>query len=154
MTPTRAGAFMLRRLTLAEMNTVAVIHRASFDERLPWLTGLHTPEEDRAFFRDRVFPANAVWGALDMDALIGFVAFGKGWINHLYVVPAAQGRGAGTALLGVAQASSPRLQLWMFQRNARACRFYERRGFVLVRETDGARNEENEPDALYAWTRA
>ena len=24
---------------------------------------------------------------------------------------------------------------------------------MLVRETDGARNEEKEPDALYLWTR-
>jgi len=27
------------------------------------------------------------------------------------------------------------------------------RGFALVQETDGARNEENEPDARYLWTR-
>ena len=32
-------------------------------------------------------------------------------------------------------------------------RFYEARGFALVRETDGSGNEEREPDALYLWTR-
>jgi len=32
-------------------------------------------------------------------------------------------------------------------------RFYEARGFALVRETDGSGNEEKEPDALYLWTR-
>ena len=42
-------------------------------------------------------------------------------------------------------------QLWVFQQNATARRFYERRGFVLVRETDGSDNEERTPDALYAW---
>jgi hypothetical protein len=30
----------------------------------------------------------------------------------------------------------------------------EARGFVLVEQTDGARNEENELDARYLWTRA
>lgn len=45
------------------------------------------------------------------------------------------------------------LQLWAFQRNLRAIKFYERHGFRLVRETDGSGNEEREPDALYAWNR-
>jgi hypothetical protein len=43
------------------------------------------------------------------------------------------------------------LHLWTFQRNAQARRFYEARGFALVEETDGAGNEEKEPDALYLW---
>ena len=94
----------------------------------------------------------------DMDAddavLAALVAFREGWIDQLYVLPAYQGRGVGTDLLRVAQKSSARLQLWTFQRNVRARRFYEARSFALVRETDGARNDEKEPDALYRWTRA
>jgi hypothetical protein len=39
----------------------------------------------------------------------------------------------------------------VFQRNEDARRFYERQGCVLVELTDGAGNEEREPDALYAW---
>ncbi|WP_298279395.1 hypothetical protein [uncultured Bradyrhizobium sp.] len=46
-----------------------------------------------------------------------------------------------------------RRQLWTFQRNARARRFYEARGFVAVEQTDGSRNEEQEPDVRYLWTR-
>ena len=38
-----------------------------------------------------------------------------------------------------------------FQRNANARRFYEARGFALVRQTDGSDNEEKEPDALDLW---
>ena len=40
------------------------------------------------------------------------------------------------------------LQLWVFQRNVGARRFYERHGFTLTELTDGSRNEEREPDAL------
>jgi GNAT superfamily N-acetyltransferase len=69
------------------------------------------------------------------------------------VLPSHQGRGAGTELLQIAKSAFERLQLWTFQRNAQARRFYEARGFVLIQETDGARNEEREPDALYLWTR-
>ena len=74
--------------------------------------------------------------------------------RQLYVHPGAQGRGVGSALLDLAKTTGDRLQLWTFQRNLAARRFYERHGFVLVEETDGARNEEREPDALYRWTRA
>ena len=118
------------------------------------MAGLHTPEEDRWFLRQRAFPTCEVWGAFEGAVMIGMIAFRKDWIDQLYVLPEAQGRGVGTELLQVAQGAFDRLQLWTFQRNDRARRFYQARGFALVRETDGARNEEKEPDALYLWTRA
>ncbi|MFC3123441.1 hypothetical protein ACFOD4_00070 [Pseudoroseomonas globiformis] len=37
------------------------------------------------------------------------------------------------------------LCLWTFQRNAPARRFYERRGFVSICQTDGRDNEEHKP---------
>jgi ribosomal protein S18 acetylase RimI-like enzyme len=144
---------MLKQLELADMDTAARVLRASFDQALPWLAGLHTPEEDRWFLRERVFPACSVWGAFDGAAMVGMLAFREGWIDQLYVLPDAQGVGVGTELLCIAQDAIGQIQLWTFQRNARARRFYEARGFALVRETDGARNEEREPDALYLWTR-
>ena len=92
-------------------------------------------------------------GSFDDAAMIGMLAFREEWIDQLYVLPMAQGRGVGTGLLQVAQKAFDRLQLWTFQRNGPARRFYEARGFVLVQETDGAGNEEKEPDALYLWSR-
>lgn len=146
-------SFALRRLALDDMDAAARIHRAAFDDRLPWLKGLHTPAEDRAYFRHHVFAECAVWGIADQADLIGFIAFRKDWIDQLYVAPARQGEGVGAALLRHAQTAETRLHLWTFQRNAPARRFYERRGFVAIEETDGARNEEREPDILYRWTR-
>ena len=144
---------MLRQLKLADMDAAARVLRATFDHALPTLAGLHTPEEDRWFFRERVFTTCEVWGTFDADAMTGLLAFRDGWIDQLYVLPEAQGRGLGTALVQVAQNAFDRLQLWTFQRNAPARRFYEARGFALIQLTDGARNEEREPDALYLWTR-
>ncbi len=146
-------AFSLKRLARDEMDRVAVIHRTAFDERLPWLAGLHTPEEDRAFFRDRVFRECEVWGALDGEAVIGFIAFRPGWVDQLYVLPDRQRRGAGRTLVRLAQAASPELRLWTFERNLPARRFYEAEGFLAVERTDGSRNEAREPDILYAWMR-
>jgi GNAT superfamily N-acetyltransferase len=135
------------------MEAAAVVHRIAFDAALPSLAGLHTPEEDRWFFRERVFANCDVWGAFDGAAMTGVIAFRGGWIDQLYVLPDAQGRGIGMALLGVAQRAFDRLQLWTFQCNAPARRFYEARGFMLAEMTDGAGNEEREPDARYLWTR-
>jgi GNAT superfamily N-acetyltransferase len=142
---------MLRKLELADMNGAALVLRSAFDHALPWLAGLHTPEEDRWFFRERLFKTCELWGAFDPAGMVGIVAFRAGWIDQLYVLPAAQRQGVGTRLLQVAQRSFPRLQLWTFQRNLQARRFYEARGFELVEETDGSRNEEKEPDARYVW---
>ena len=145
---------MLKQLQLADMDAAARVHRAAFDHALPSLAGLHTPQEDRWFFRERLFKTSELWGAFDDTELTGLIAFRDDWIDQLYVTPHAQRRGIGSALLQKAKDAFARLHLWTFQRNQPARRFYESRGFVLVRETDGAGNEEREPDALYLWTRA
>jgi GNAT superfamily N-acetyltransferase len=143
----------IRQLELADMDAAARVHRTAFDRALPWLTGLHTPDEDRWFYRERVFAGCQVHGAFEGGALAGIIAFRSGWIDQLYVLPEVQGRGVGSELLHVAKRACDCLQLWTFQRNLRARRFYEARGFALVEETDGTGNEEKEPDARYLWTR-
>jgi GNAT superfamily N-acetyltransferase len=145
---------VLRQLALTDMGAAAQVHRIAFDQAMPRLVGLHTPEEDRWFYREHVFKTCRVWGRFDQDALSGLIAFRDGWVEQLYVLPAAQGRGVGTELLDVAKRACERLELWTFQCNERARRFYEARGFALVEQTDGARNEEKEPDARYVWARA
>ncbi len=143
----------LRKLTLADMDAAAAVHRASFNHALPKLAGLHTPDEDRAFYRTQMFPACQVWGAEKQSKLVGIIAFREGWIDQLYVLPDAQGRGVGSDLLEVAQTAFPVLNLWTFQCNVRARHFYELNGFTAVRQTDGSDNEEKEPDVLYRWER-
>jgi putative acetyltransferase len=141
----------LARLGPDHAGAAARVHRAAFDARLPWLAGLHTPDEDEWFWRERMLRDCQVWGAWDGEALVGVVAFRDGWIDQLYILPESQGRGAGHALLDIAIRDQSRVRLWTFQKNAGARRFYERNGFVAVEETDGARNEEREPDVLYEW---
>jgi GNAT superfamily N-acetyltransferase len=145
---------MLKPLVLSDMDAAALVHRIAFDAAMPWLAGLHTPAQDRWFLRERVFETCQVWGAFDDGAMIAFIAFRADWIDQLYVLPDRQRRGVGGSLLRVAQGAFARLQLWTFQRNMPARRFYEARGFTLVDQTDGAGNAEKEPDALYRWTRS
>ena len=146
-------SFLLRRLYQNEMERAAIIHRTAFADRFPWLAAIHTPDEDRDYFRDHVFADYEVWGAIDVE-MIGFVAFCNGWVDQLYVLPDRQRQGAGHALLEVAKAASFSLSLWTLQRNVSARRFYEMHGFVMLKETDGLSNDEHEPDVLYRWQRA
>jgi putative acetyltransferase len=142
---------MLRQLELEDMDRAAAVHRAAFDHALSTLAGLRTPEEDRWFFRERIFTTCELWGYFDNQELVGIIAFREGWIDQLYVLPSLQRRGIGTALLRIAQSRFPSLSLWTFQRNRAACRFYEKHGFILVKKTDGSANEMNEPEAMYRW---
>jgi GNAT superfamily N-acetyltransferase len=153
-TPTAelARPLALKRLSRPEMDQVAVIFRKFLDARRPWLAGLFAPEEDRAYFRDQVFPKCRIWAAMD-GPVVGFIAFREGWIDQLYVLPPWQRRGAGRALLQIAMRSFPRLQLRTFQSNGPARAFYEAHGFVAIRKTDGSDNEEREPEILYEWKR-
>jgi len=69
--------------------------------------------------------------------------------NH---TPDGTGETAGTQLIEAAKESGVgALELWCFQANARACRFYEARGFFAIRFTDGEENEEKTPDIRYRW---
>jgi GNAT superfamily N-acetyltransferase len=112
-----------RRLQQSDMDEAARVHRAAFDNSLPRLAGLHTPDEDRWFYRERVFTGCQVHGAFEHGALAAIIAFRSDWIDQLYVLPEVQGRGVGSELLQVAKRAFDRLQLWTFQRNLRARRF-------------------------------
>src|SRR4051795_7451361 len=112
------------RLELEQMDEAAAVLRGSYDAALPWLAGRHTPDEDRWFFRQVLFPGCAAWGGFVEGRLGGVMAVRPGWIEQLYVAPGLQRRGVGTALLQTALALGPPIELWTFQRNAAARRFY------------------------------
>jgi ribosomal protein S18 acetylase RimI-like enzyme len=141
---------VIRRAGLEDVNAIAALFRRSFGT-LTFLPTLHTPEEDRAYFGG-IVADREVWVWEEDGSILGFAALEDDELTHLYVEPGAHGRGIGGALIDRAKERRPDgVRLWVFQQNANARRFYERRGFVLVRETDGSGNEERTPDALYAW---
>jgi GNAT superfamily N-acetyltransferase len=112
------------------------------------------PSDDgfRSFIGPEIMRREEVWVAEAGGEVVGFVTLAGQLLDHMYVHPREQGRGVGTALLGRAKSRRPtRLELWVFQRNEGARRFYERHDFRLVRLTDGLDNMEREPDALYEW---
>ena len=132
--------------------SVAALFTHTRNTCMAYLPALHTAEEDRAWMRDVVFKTCEVWIAELDGRLAGFLAMNDHVLAHLYVHPDLHHRGVGTALLAKARELRPcGFRLWVFQQNAQARRFYERKGLRLVQLTDGASNEERTPDAEYLW---
>ena len=149
----------IRRATAADSLRVADVYLSAVHVGLPWLQLVHTDDQVRDWIAGHVVPDLPTWVAELGGAAVGTIvlvpptaANDTAWVDHLYVDPPYQGRGVGDRLIGFAKECHPRgLQLWTFQRNTRARAFYEHRGFAAVEFTDGAGNEEREPDVRYAW---
>ncbi len=97
-------------------------------------------------------PRRAPWVIEADDGLVAMMVLLDEWVDALYVDPEWTGRGLGSRLVDVAKEQRPEgLDLWAFQSNVGALRFYERHGFVAIEETNGD-NEEGEPDVHYRWS--
>lgn len=146
------GGFVLRRAGPSDAAAIAEVFLGSFRAALPTVRQVHTDDQVRGWIREHVVPETETWVALDGDEIVGMLSLLPGWVDQLYVAPGRFGQGIGRRLLDLAKerAGGP-LQLWTFQVNDMARRFYERNGFVAVELTDGAGNEEHEPDIRYRW---
>jgi len=142
---------ILRPATPEDAPALARILFDCFRVSLPFLPQLHTVAENVAFMTGWLMPNHQVWLAEEAGAVVGYAAFDAGRIQHLYIAPEAQGRGVGPRLLAKAMEDGGPKDLWTFQQNDRARRFYEARGFEAVEFTDGADNEEKTPDVRYLW---
>lgn len=142
---------VIRRARPEESDAIAALYRRTAEREWPFLYP-HTRQEDRAFFR-AAFAKGPIWAADDGGDLVGFSAARRGWIDHLYVLHERHGEGIGRALLKRTLRGRSHVRLWTFQRNARSRAFYRRQGFVEALFTDGAANEEKEPDVMLEWRR-
>jgi len=114
---------------------------------------VHPQETVLPFVRDVLLRDFEVW-LVDVDGVgvVGFLALmPPDSLSHLYLLRSHTGCGLGSQLVAVAKQRFPAgLQLWAFQSNHGALRFYERHGFVPVRWTEGD-NEEGAPDVQLLW---
>jgi putative acetyltransferase len=146
--------FMLRRATAFDADAIANVYCTSF-RLLTFLPMLHTAEEYRWFITNVILNECEVTVTEDETGIVAFLALRGEEIRLLDTRPDRIGMGAGTQLIDAAKASGiSALELWCFQANARARRFYEARGFHAIRFTNGADNEERMPDVRYRWERS
>jgi GNAT superfamily N-acetyltransferase len=142
--------FTLRRATARDADAIANVYSASF-RLLTFVPMLHTVEGYRWFIANVILNECEVTVAEDESGIVAFLARRGEEVRLLYTRPNRIGIGAGTQLIDAAKAGIGALELWCFQANDRARRFYEARGFHATEFTDGAQNEERMPDIRYRW---
>jgi putative acetyltransferase len=131
--------------TPCDADAIANLYSTSF-RLLNFLPMLHTIEDYRWFIANVTLKECEVTVVEDQSGIVAFLAGQNEEVRLLYTHPDQIGMGAGSQLIGA-------LELWCFQANTRARRFYEARGFRAIRFTDGTNNEERTPDIRYRWER-
>jgi GNAT superfamily N-acetyltransferase len=104
--------------------------------------GRYDPARSRERFRSSFEPAATRWITI-ARARVGFMASrladGALQLDHLYILPAWQGRGIGAQVLGslFAEADAHQLPVQVGAlRESASNRFYQRHGFVLVKQDE------------------
>ncbi|MFF4104261.1 GNAT family N-acetyltransferase [Streptomyces sp. NPDC001903] len=143
---------VLRRATGADARAAADVWLRSFAAALPTVRCAHEEGDVRDWFARVLVPRYETWVAVTGGNVVGLMVLNGQELKQLYLDPTWRGRGLGDRFMNLAKEQQPdRLTLWTFQVNTSAHRFYERHGFIAVERTDGARNDEREPDVRYLW---
>jgi GNAT superfamily N-acetyltransferase len=116
----------------------------------PWMPRIHSAEDDLRH-AERLIDRMEVTVARNWRGAQGFLARDGEVVQALYLAPRARCRGYGSRLVAAAQAAVSRLELWCFQANHGALRFYARHGFTEVERTAGMGNDEKLPDVRLEW---
>lgn len=115
------------------------------------ITDPHPLSEQRDYFVAQVLPAHRTTLALIDSQLVGFIAASATSVAQLHVKVGLHRQGIGSVLLALAKARSlGSLWLYTFARNANACAFYEKHGFVVVAR--GFEPEWRLEDVKYSWS--
>ena len=109
---------------------------------------VHDDGDVRAWFGSHVVQDAELWLAEATGGLlVGILVLDGPWIDQLYVEPSLTSNEIGSQLVRFAKRARPDgLQLWTFESNTGAQRFYQRHGFAAVTRTDGRDNQEGAPD--------
>jgi 8-oxo-dGTP pyrophosphatase MutT (NUDIX family)/RimJ/RimL family protein N-acetyltransferase len=159
----RSCTFTVRPATEDDGAAVAEVYLRSLRIALPRISSFHSDESIRAWVVEHIMQENEIWVGIDGHGrVVGMLGLGPpdptaddtihAWIQYLYLDPSVIGLGLGERFIELAKDHfTEGLQLWAFQVNEAAQRFYARHGFVEVERTDGANNDEREPDVRMVW---
>lgn len=148
----RGGRLTMRPATPDDATALADIFLTAMLRAVPGLPLAHSRDEIIAWIGTRAIPTYHVTVAVVDEQPAGFVTTARNWIHQLFVSPAFQRMGVGSALIApILLAAAGPVRLWTFQRNIGAREFYERHHFSEELFTDGSANEERTPDILYVW---
>lgn len=97
----------------------------------------------------QMLPLAEVYLYEEQGEIQGFIGLSGSYIAGIFVCGQAQSRGIGRKLLDYAKAGKNRLELRVYQKNARAIAFYRREQFEIQAEC--LDDETGEKEYLMAW---
>jgi GNAT superfamily N-acetyltransferase len=141
----------IRHASPDEYGRLAELHvLARYD--MGYLPHVHSFASVVKWMRETVLPRQQVWVAEVDGDVLGYASLHDGFLTNLYVHPSHQRDGIGAALLTEVKKCAPDgFELWVFEANRDAIRFYEKHGARTIRMTDGSQNQERLPDRLMCW---
>jgi ribosomal protein S18 acetylase RimI-like enzyme len=149
-----AGQIHYRLALAADAAELADMYLQARKTLMKYAPLAHNDDDVHRWVKDVLLPEHEVWVAEDNGVIVGMMATAPGWIEQMMCKPGYTNQGIGAALLSIAKEREPeQLDLYTFQPNAGARRFYERHGFAAVEFGDGSDNEERVPDVLYRWVK-
>jgi putative acetyltransferase len=148
---------ILRPYRPTDLDAVVDLWYGTWHATFPDLRHHEPKEEWRRRFEAEIAAEEQVYVAEVGGRMAGFLAVkdegdGRGYLHEIFVAPAYQRSGVGSALMDVAKALAPAgLRLHTLRRNAQAAAFYARHGFTVVATGIGRAGL---PNAHYVWTPA
>lgn len=154
MTSSESDRLVIRRATVEDAPDIGEVWLASWRVTFDFAPG-HPDDDVRRWLATELVPNHETWVAADPrddGRIVALMALSDEKVEQLYVAPEWIGLGLGRRFLALAKARRPDgLDLYCFQVNTFARRFYEGHGFVPIAFGDGSGNEEKQPDVLYRW---
>lgn len=130
----------------------AEVARFYHDIRRDTVPVIHSVEDIENWLVEARIPRGSSYVLEQEGQLLGWVDVVPGELDQLYLRRGSTGQGLGKLLLDFAKRQSPGgLELFTFQVNSGARRFYAREGFVEIEWGDGSQNEEGQPDVKMSW---
>lgn len=139
----------IRPMRAADAAEVARFYQ---DIRRDTVPVIHSVEDIENWLVEARIPRGSSYVLEQEGQLLGWVDVVPGELDQLYLRRGSTGQGLGKLLLDFAKRQSPDgLELYTFQVNSGARRFYAREGFVEIEWGDGSQNEEGQPDVKMSW---
>ncbi len=91
-------------------------------------------EQERENIRNKWIPRSETWVYEHEGKVIGFISLIGIEVGAIFVAPNRHGQGFGRALMDHAKSIHNTLEVEVFKENTIGCRFYDRQGFIVIKE--------------------
>lgn len=97
----------------------------------------------------KILPNSEIYVYTNEDKIKGFIGINNNYIEGIFVKQSSQNKGIGTALLNTAKGQKEKLLLAVYQKNKTAIKFYQKNGFIIIKENID--KETNEREYIMLW---